>query len=423
MDHTKLDQLITVAKEYKSKKIDTSVSSEAMVIGGTDGSPEHYDKFYTKQPGLFGTEAPRPLTVTAAKQLAKIQDWSAAARFVENDLLPNLPGRFGDLVNGFAAIDGYGLTKKGRMKNLLFREIEPIEGFYQEKTVRSVKGGQYVPYDAADVLKQYRDTFQLLEDGDVVKTILAGVRNHYGQNADIEIDSSKPLYTMTKGYLTPDKFDIAFKLNVWVNPHDGKGGNSAFNPGVTTKSDDVGNTSLMTFPYTHTLICTNGATIRMGRSDMKDGANWNPTIWHIGSHKKIQQQLQDAIYGALFVGLELVDKMIDAQLMELREPAAITSAVLKSILPKEKFDDAMLNVGLGSGGGHTFYDAVQGLTYAAHATKSLDIDERFVLESAAGTAMYRIDDARDSRGNVTDDTVTNLFAKIIPAMALVEEAS
>ena len=424
-----INDLITEAESFKAAKVDYAIDMAHLDIGGRRSEYPDMIRVPAGHRNLIDIFDPNhgkvnpavlPLTETAAKQLAAAQGWPAAARMVGDMLLPKMPGMFGEIVRNAREIEGHGTyARNGAPKQMLLRSILPIDGYYNEHTIRTVKGGQYEPFDGADVLWMLKHTMDTLGNTDGHRLSLEGVRREFGGNAFIEPIEGKPPYTLYHAVHNPDRYDYLVRVNAWVYPDDGHGALNRFMPAMYVRSNDITGASIQTGFGGLRGACLNTYRTRVRRSDIKGQDKWNPAIAHRGSHENIAVELQKAIAGALYAGAELAQKMVVAQLDELQKPHGLLGAVLGSILSEENYDEAMANAGIGMEGQTNTWGLLNGLTYTAQHS-NIPVEHRTTIEEFAGTTLNRIDSALEN-GHVTDKSIARLFSRVLPEMAELEE--
>lgn len=427
-----IQSLLEQSKPWADAELDSRISSQHVLFGTPDSGIE--DQLYLTDSPMASMVSPRPVTANAMIQLGKLYQYNAYTRFFRKNLIPEFPGATGMIMNHFRNVNGRGRyfppkgspeDALGAHKKVFVREVDPIEGYYDQRTVRAMFGRSYTPINVHRILELLQELEvslqQSFNDGSLQDTIHTSLMSYDDNDSDFEIvtmpNGPDGIFTVSRvNQFTPDNYDFGVTLNMMIRAE-----GREFRPGVAIKGSETRPMSEHFLPYTYDEICKNGLRRYFTRSEanaLKKARNYTPYVWHIGDSHDIEYAAMKAMRASAGGTVEVVAGVREAARTELLRPENILDAIITAAVPEEKRDEVRFNAIEGMEGARSFFGLVNGVTAAAHTTEDLDSDTVHKLETVGGEALVRRDLARERSGELTEAGIESLFRNLAGAPLL-----
>lgn len=189
----------------------------------------------------------------------------------------------------------------------------------------------------------------------------------------IASDAGLATPTLVRPYVSPD----SVIMKIVIRDVDNRSGN--YGLGFALENDEIGRRKLRAMGLVQRHSCTNSIV------GVQDGAI---VLAHRGSLAAIRVQLKAAMGQALGVAVRLLDKFIEA---EDRHVEDLSDVINGLALSHGWSNEIKSQVTLGTEGKETVAAVVNGVTFAAHATKGLKDEDRLDLEVLGGSLLYSAD--------------------------------
>lgn len=400
------------ALEWKEAKVDTPLNTGQFSFGDeTNIFPDH---LYKGQTSVFGAQQPIPVSDNAFVDMAHNLGIKGLTTPLRKSILPDAPGLAGHIMNEFIAVEGYGTyPSNGEPRDMLVREIDPVEGWYNETTVRAIFGGTYTPIDLYDVLMAIEAQGQSLVQANYFEQMADTMQmaaSFRGIDIEIPWDLDEPYRLVRRRNTGPDSFDILLATNFqFTIPED----DSPYNPGIAISGSDIRRSSLRITDAVYRLICSNGLKSWYTRQERNE-LEWNPYIRHVGRVEDIANNVLHAITYILPGSIQYISNIAEARRQQLTNPEHLLSTMLDGLLPKEQRTSAYYAAGMAPGvqGDKSLLDVINRMTFVAH-TASMDPGTADLLEHICGAGVRMVANARRVDDQpLNDEEVTSVFARL-----------
>ena len=411
----KIAEMIEEAAGWEAQEEDMVLSSSSIRFD------EETDSINLMQKSLFGDVLTYPMSEHALVQFANRMNLPSSARLIRA-LANDVPGAAGGLFNDVLGVPSYGWYANGKEpKKHLLRFLGPIDKYSEEWHARAVMGPNWTPLPITRFLDLLMEHSYEMKQAEGLEFAAENLLRYNGNVVDVEVGEGSPFAINRIRSWSPNEqsFSVTANMKVYID-----GDDSGFSPGFMVSNSAISRRTFRLVKYVERVVCTNGMTVIVpaNREDMA----YNPYIRH---DQTLAQMLTEVQYGLTHVlpsSIGYIDSIATATRIQLREPAALLSALVDAIVPERDRNDVLVNIGRGdsiSGDSHTLMGVVNRLTYAAHASSvSAGVAEQ--LEAVAGSTVAAVHKVVSADGNVTDDMINNLFfgfAKIDQEMVGVEE--
>ncbi|RLD00141.1 MAG: hypothetical protein DRI46_07995 [Chloroflexi bacterium] len=384
---------------------------------------ENADKFsLLERASLFGSETmsqPLDASPKAFRQAMTMLRAGNGAKYLHDTIMPNFPGSAAQQINLMLNNPRFTNTKGGKERNL-FTRSRAADGD-REAHIRGFLSDSYVPVDAHKIIGVIAKYLNNLASEQGAGEMVATAMQRHGSGTTVTVDTPTPNggigHNLLSPYMTPDRLSAKIRLGLTITLRNG----DTFSPGFLVKTEDTGGVSIHVLGGAIRLTCLNGMwrwASQSANSAMYKELGWSPIIQHRwGSENTILMRVEQATAYALMSGVELLEKVEQANLRNLPNTTDILAGMIKRLVPKDDQEQVLMQAAIGTEGERTAMGVVNGITYAAHSN-GISQDLRDKLEIAGGAALEQV----DFIGNVSDTQLMNQFFRVAGSKLVHEDA-